>query len=217
MAIAHRGETAFSAGGRGYYLVYGTREIAEMQSALGFHRPDPFAPVTWEEVEQKDGKKIRVELTWAERNQRMLTAFDGTFTNPGPGDLRKMVQIGLRRWEKANASLSDAEFEAICDGLGLEALRCGLTHAEFWDLTPREVALVIRSANERTLDSLDIAISGAWHGAHFAALAAVGKFPELGEVLERMRGRRKRTPQGTLERFDAWMLQVKAATGAIKP
>ena len=123
MTNAHRGETAFSAGGRGYYLVYGTWEIAEMQSALGFHRPDPFAPVTWEEVEQKDGKKVRIELTWAERNQRMLTAFDGTFTNPGPGDLRRMVQIGLWRWEKANASLSDAEFEAICDALGLVGLQ----------------------------------------------------------------------------------------------
>lgn len=123
MANAHRGETAFSAGGRDYYLVYGTWEIAEMQSALGFHRPDPFAPVTWEDVETKDGTKVRVELTWSERNARVLAAFDATFTNPGPGDLWKMVRIGLRRWEKANGKLGDAEFEAICDALGLVGLQ----------------------------------------------------------------------------------------------
>jgi hypothetical protein len=123
MANAHRGETDFSAGGREYYLVYGTWEIAEMQSRLGFHRPDPYAPVTWEEVEQKDGQKVRVELTWAERNSRMLTAFDGTFTNPSPADLRTMVRIGLRRWEKLNGTLSEAQFESICDALGLVGLQ----------------------------------------------------------------------------------------------
>jgi hypothetical protein len=122
MPIAHRGETAFSAGGREYYLVYGTWEIAEMQSTLGFHRPDPYAPTTWEEVEQKDGQKLRVELTWAERNSRVLTAFDGTFTNPGPQDLRTMVRIGLHRWERLNGSL-DPQFEAICDALGLVGLQ----------------------------------------------------------------------------------------------
>jgi hypothetical protein len=71
---------------------------------------------------------------------------------------------------------------------------------------------VIRAANERTLDALDIAISGAWHGALFGKAE---KLPDLGEVLGRMRRRRKQTPQETLARFDAWAAQVKAVTGVI--
>ncbi len=44
MANPNRGEVAFTALGREMFVQYGTREIAEAQAALGFHRPDPQQP-----------------------------------------------------------------------------------------------------------------------------------------------------------------------------
>jgi hypothetical protein len=46
--------------------------------------------------------------------------------------------------------------------------------------------------------------------------AKAEKLPDLGDVLGRMRRRRKRTPQETLDRFDAWALQVKTVSGVVK-
>ncbi|KKK76434.1 hypothetical protein LCGC14_2863660, partial [marine sediment metagenome] len=51
MANPNRGEVAFTALGREMFVQYGTREIAEAQAALGFHRPDPQQPNVAEDVD----------------------------------------------------------------------------------------------------------------------------------------------------------------------
>lgn len=140
MANQYRGQTPFRALGREMFLVYGVRELAEAWSALGFRRPDPLAPPLAEERDEPlvDGRtgdpvldeqglpkfrRRRVYLDAAGRQQRIQDAFDAAFTNPTIPDRRTCVRIGLARWEKAAGSrLTEDEFEALCDELGLEGL-----------------------------------------------------------------------------------------------
>lgn len=133
---AHRGETPFRALGRDMFLVYGMEEIARMQAALGFRRPDPQLPVTIEVVpvseRLKDGTLVvvldedtgepqtrRVVVDYAERHDRTIRAFDAAFMAPRVDDLVRCVRIGLRRWERTQpVPLSEHEFETLCDELG---------------------------------------------------------------------------------------------------
>ena len=50
--------------------------------------------------------------------------------------------------------------------------------------------LVVRGAAERRVEQLEVAVIAAWRGAGFAALASIGKLPELDEVV----GTKKRGP-----------------------
>jgi hypothetical protein len=121
------------------YLVYGTRELAEAWSALGFRRPDPMAPPVaeeWDEPlhdstgaptldEQGLPRFVRRRglVDVATRQQRVQEAFDACFTNPEIPARRTCVRVGLQRWEKeVGAKLSGDEFEALCDELGLDGL-----------------------------------------------------------------------------------------------
>ncbi len=63
-----------------------------------------------------------------------------------------------------------------------EGLRCGLSHAEFWELTPREVVLAVQAYGRRLLDRLEAGIAAAWHGESFARSQ---RLPALEKVLER--------------------------------
>lgn len=148
MANQHRGQTAFRALGREIYIVYGTREIAEVWSALGFRRADPLAPPVMEERDEpasdpKTGLAIRDEaglpvfvrrrvlLDAAERQMRIQEAFDAVFTNPDVPARRTCIRIGLRRWEKeAGQPLTEEQFEELCDELGLEGLNA--LHVAAW-------------------------------------------------------------------------------------
>jgi len=129
----HRGQTPFRALGREMYMVYGTRELAEAWSALGFRRPDPYAPPVaeeWDErAEGEDDRGLprfirrRGLVDAATRQQRVQEAFDATFTNPEIPARLTCVRIGLQRWEKeAGSRLTDDEFEKLCDELGLDGL-----------------------------------------------------------------------------------------------
>lgn len=133
MANEHRGETPFRALGRDYYLVYGTRELANIRTALGFRRPDPMAPTTIEDVEseievelpgepgkwQKQRQRKTITVGFALRNQRVLEAFEAVFMNPGPDELLIMVREGLRRWEKETGhQITPEEFEGLTDRIG---------------------------------------------------------------------------------------------------
>jgi hypothetical protein len=116
------------------YLVYGTRELAEAWSALGFRRPDPLAPPVveeWDEPlrgepdEQGLPRFVRRRglVDAATRQQRAQEAFDAVFTNPDIPARRSCLRIGLQRWEKeAGVKLSDDDFERLCDDLGFEGL-----------------------------------------------------------------------------------------------
>lgn len=132
---AHRGETPFRALGRDMFLVYGMEEIARMQAALGFRRPDPQLPTTIETVPLsrrledgslgavlgEDGQPAtrRVIVDYAERHERTIRAFDAAFMAPRIDDLIRCVRIGLRRWERTQpAPLTEEEFEMLCDELG---------------------------------------------------------------------------------------------------
>ncbi len=147
MANQHRGQTGFRALGREMYLVYGTREIAEAWSALGFRRADPLAPPLAEErdepaLDKTTGNPLvdetgpvfvrrRVLLDAATRQERVQEAFDAVFTNPEVPARRTCVRIGLRRWEReVGQPLSDEEFERLCDELGLGGLSA--LHVAAW-------------------------------------------------------------------------------------
>lgn len=64
-------------------------------------------------------------------------------------------------------------------------MRCGISPAEFWELTPREIALVARGYGQRLLDALESAIGAAHTGAIYTALASVGKLKPLDELRKR--------------------------------
>ncbi len=147
MANQHRGQTGFRALDREMYLVYGTSEIAEAWSALGFRRADPLAPPMAEErdepaLDRATGNPLhdeagpvfvrkRVLLDAATRQERIQEAFDAAFTNPEVPARRTCVRIGLRRWEKeVGQPLSDEDFERLCDELGLEGLSA--LHVAAW-------------------------------------------------------------------------------------
>jgi len=136
----HRGQTPFRALGREMYMVYGTRELAEAWLALGFRRPDPYAPPVaeeWDELRRDPttGEPVIDErglplfsrrrglVDAATRQQRVQEAFDACFTNPEIPARRACLRIGLQRWEReAGAKLSDDEFERLCDELGFEGM-----------------------------------------------------------------------------------------------
>lgn len=139
MANHHRGETPFTVGGREAFVVYGTREIAEIQTALGFRRPSPLEPTRYEDVEVEKttelepGKTItqivteRVAVDFGERYRRVQAAFDGLWLNAFSDAtvLRTFLRHGLSRWAKGACkagTLSDEEFEAIADELGVEGM-----------------------------------------------------------------------------------------------
>jgi len=139
-----RGEVPFRAAGRDLFVCYGTRELAEIQTALGFRRPDPFQPDVAEEVDEpslKDGKpkldgkgmatfrKVRVLVDAAERQRRMLTAFEAAWLRPDPEAALVCFRISLRPWEReSGAKLSEEEFHRIAQALGLA--RINLLHME---------------------------------------------------------------------------------------
>jgi hypothetical protein len=140
MANTYRGQTPFKALGREPYIVYGTREIAEAWTALGFRRPDPLAPpmvedrdepmrdrATGDPVLDEQGLqrfvRTRAYLDAAGRQQRVQEAFDACFSNPDVPARRTCIRIGLQRWEKeVGKRLTDDEFEQLCDELGVEGL-----------------------------------------------------------------------------------------------
>lgn len=131
MANEHRGETPFVALGREMYVVYRTPELAAMRSALGFGRPDPLAAPRVEEIEVEEEREVeagkwekfavkkRQVIGFAERQARLLAAFEATFMSPGPDDLMVMLREGLRPWEQvAGVKLSDEEFRRMVGELG---------------------------------------------------------------------------------------------------
>lgn len=146
MANLVRGEVPFVAAGREMFLAYGTREIAEAQAALGFRRPDPFQPDVAEEIDSPvfepattEGRpptpkldaaglpvfrRVRTLVDAAERQRRMLAAFEATLMQPDPEGLLTFFRIGLRRWERQSGTkLSEEAFQQAVDRLGLVKLR----------------------------------------------------------------------------------------------
>jgi hypothetical protein len=142
MANIFRGEVPFKALGRDFFVRYGTREIAEVQAALGFHRPDPFLPEVAEEIDEPvtehvDGKErpkldasgqvFRRERRLVDadtRQRRMLSAFEATMMNPDPEAVLVFFRASLRPWERSEGhSISDATFHALVDALGMVRLK----------------------------------------------------------------------------------------------
>lgn len=139
MANLNRGEVPFKARGRDFYLQYTTREIAEAQTALGFHRPDPYQADTLEEVAElvrENGqpkldaegleiyRKRRVMVDAVERQRRMIAAFEACLMNPDPEAAVIFLRIGLGPWQRAaNARLSEEGFQDIVRALGLNEIK----------------------------------------------------------------------------------------------
>jgi hypothetical protein len=139
MANLMRGQVRFRATGRELYLQYGTREIAEAQGALGFHRPNPQQPDVLEEVDvalhEKGKPKLdaagrptfrreQVLVDAAERQRRMIAAFEACLLNPDPAASVSFLRIGLRPWQRdQNVKLEDGAIERIVDELGFTKLR----------------------------------------------------------------------------------------------
>jgi len=140
MANLLRGQVPFEAAGRALYLCYTTSEIAQIQTALGFRRPDPFQPDHVEEVDvpvmEKVGDKggvrqkrdekgpvFRLErkvIDAAERQARMISAFEACWMRPDPEASLIIFRIGLRQWEREKGTkLTDAGFDEIAQALGL--------------------------------------------------------------------------------------------------
>lgn len=108
MANLLRGEVPFTALGCEMFVQYGTRELAEAQTALGFRRPDPQQPDLAEavdEVVEKDGvrtvQRLTVVVDAAMRQARMIKAFEACLMNPDPEAALIFFRIGLRPWERA--------------------------------------------------------------------------------------------------------------------
>lgn len=139
MANLIRGEVPFKASGRQLFVCYGTREIAEIQAALGFRRPDPFQPDVVEEedvpVEEdgqpkldKEGLQVfarrRTLVGAAERQRRMLAAFEACWMNPDPEAALVCFRIGLHPWERQSGTkLSDEAFHEIVRKIGLVRMK----------------------------------------------------------------------------------------------
>ncbi len=133
MANLLRGQVPFKASGREMFICYGTREIAEAQTALGFRRPDPFQPDTVEEVGVQAGKDpggrptFRVEqrlIDAPERQRRMLAAFEAVLMNPDPEASLALFRVGLRPWTRETGQrLSDEQLAGVVDALGLVQIR----------------------------------------------------------------------------------------------
>lgn len=139
MANLNRGEIPFRARGRELYLQYGTREIAEVQTALGFHRPDPYQPDTLEEIAEPvleggkpkldaEGMEVyrrrRVRVDAVERQRRMLAAFEACLMNPDPEATLVFFRIGLGPWQRATQTrLVDEGFYEVVRELGLNEIK----------------------------------------------------------------------------------------------
>ncbi len=150
MPNTYRGETPFRALGREMFLVYRTQEIAAMQAALGFCRPEPLVKPTAEQVPalnlRKNGfgqlehvldvdsralaaldaegsptmRTVIVDVK--ERRRRMVEAFDAAYMSPMASELLVMVRCGLGPWERDNGKLTDREFEQLCEDMGFAGL-----------------------------------------------------------------------------------------------
>jgi hypothetical protein len=134
MANLIRGEVPFRAAGRDLFVQYGTREIAEAQTALGFHRPDPYQRDVVEEVDEAVAGKVdeaglqvfrrqRVLIDAAERQRRMVAAFEACVMRPDPEASVVFLRVGLQPWQRSTGTkLSDDDVWAIVNGLGLAAI-----------------------------------------------------------------------------------------------
>lgn len=74
----------------------------------------------------------------------------------------------------------DLDFQVLL----AEALRCGLSTLEFWDLTPRETVMACQAAMWRMEQAQEQALSLAWH---MAALTRAKRIPPLARLLARLR------------------------------
>jgi hypothetical protein len=152
VANLFRGEVPFKAAGRDLFVCYGTPELAEIQTALGFRRPDPFQPDRVEEVDEpileraKVGEKwverqkldeqqlpafrrTRVLVDHAERQRRMLAAFEAVWMQPDPEAALVIFRISLKAWERRVVTkLLDSEFAQIVRALGVT--RINLLHMQ---------------------------------------------------------------------------------------
>jgi hypothetical protein len=149
MPNMNRGEVPFRAAARDLFVCYETPEIAAIQAALGFRRPDPFQPDVVEEVDEpvteKDAKgfpkpkldekglavfrRTRILVDAAERQRRMIAAFEAMWMQPDPEAALVIFRIGLRPWERQSATkLSDDAFLEIARALGLA--RINLLHMQ---------------------------------------------------------------------------------------
>ncbi len=124
------------------YIQYGTREIAEAQGALGFHRPDPQQPNVTEEVDvavyvdaaeekQRLDDKLqpvfrhqRVLVDARERQRRLVAAFDACLMNPDPAASVVFFRVGLRPWQRAHGVKHTEEaVTELVQALGLSRIR----------------------------------------------------------------------------------------------
>lgn len=153
MANAIRGEAPFTVrGGEERFICYGTREIAEVQSALGFRRPDSQQPDVVEEIDEPifdtsgpkevgagmlgvpkqktDGKgrpvfrRTRVLVDAKERQRRMIAGFNACLLNPDPEAVLTFFRIGLGPWQrKLSVKLDHEAIMKIVDSLGLTRIQ----------------------------------------------------------------------------------------------
>ncbi len=138
MANLIRGEVPFRAAGRELFLQYGTREIAEVQAALGFRRPDPFQADVVEEVDVavEEGGKPKVDelgevfrrrrllVDASERQRRMVAAFEACWMDPDPEAAVVFLRYGLRPWERqSGAKLTEEAFHEIVRAIGLARMK----------------------------------------------------------------------------------------------
>ncbi len=138
MANLIRGEVPFRASGRDLFVQYGTREIAEIQAALGFRRPDPFQPDVVQEVDiavEEGGKpkvdelgevfrRRRILVDASERQRRMVAAFEACWMNPDPEAAVVFFRYGLRPWERqSGAKLTEEAFHEIVRAVGLTQMK----------------------------------------------------------------------------------------------
>ena len=139
MANLLKGEVPFKAADRDMFVRYGTPEIAEIQAALGYRRPDPFQPDIVEEidvaVEEKGRPKLddaglavfkreRLLVDASERQRRMMRAFEACWMDPDPEALLVFFRAGLKSWERlSGTALTKDAFREIVDALGLARLK----------------------------------------------------------------------------------------------
>jgi len=139
MANLIRGQVPFKVAGREYFVQYGTRELAEAQGALGFHRPPPQPDVLEEvDVPDVDGqgrprvddqlrpvfRRQRVLVDAAERQRRMIASFEACLMNPDPEASIEFLRVGLGPWQRSEGvRLSMEQVHDIAQGLGLTRLR----------------------------------------------------------------------------------------------
>lgn len=149
MANENRGEAPFTVrGGEERFICYRTRELAEVQSALGFRRPDPQQPDVVEDIDEPvfdtsgpkavgaipkqktDGKgrpvfkRTRVLVDAKERQRRMIAGFNACLQNPDPEAVLTFFRIGLGPWQrKLGVKLDHESVMNIIDSLGLTRIQ----------------------------------------------------------------------------------------------